>query len=134
MRSVIFALVGIGLLFGVSFADSSLKTTKTYTITNTNAYDNRTFVNTSTIIPGENFIVGVSVMNVQVSASNQNAFATIYDASTAAQYTDANFLNEIEAINNQSTASIFYPYPKSLANGLCVITGPKTRTVVEYSR
>jgi hypothetical protein len=115
----------------VCSADNILNLAKTYTTTNKLDTVSNVFVSTATIIPGVSRIVSLTVMPTDGSALSP--YATIYDGTSTADFSDLKLLAEVEA-PAQTSADKLFVYPKNVSKGLGIVIGPKTIVIIEYTR
>lgn len=103
---------------------------KTYTYANDTAAAVIVNVSVATIIPGVHKILSFTV--IPTPARNSfGAWAALYDATTNS--TRITLLGEAESLAKESKNK-FFPYPKSMAQGLSITVGPYTAIIVEYVR
>ena len=89
-----------------------------------------TYVSTTTVDPSTCKILGFAVYPI---TTNGEFVATLFDATSSAMLTYANFFGELET-SDESFAGMWYPYPKKVTNGLCIVQGGQTRVAVYYTK
>lgn len=86
------------------------------------------YVSTEKINPSTCKILGFEV----IAAGTSGEFvAAIHD--TASSVSDNTLLGEIEAVQ-ENFAGMFFPYPRWIANQLCIRQGGHTRVIIYYTR
>jgi hypothetical protein len=147
MKKILSILLVVGLLFiaADSFAQMNRfnpsQNIRVYTVANTYAaatgpVDASAAVSTDTIKPGYNRIIGYSVQILNTSIGAQ-CYVGLYDTTTNGGCTtgaSGTMFGEAEAgvPTMENTKTVWFPYPKALANGLWIRQGINTVVTIYY--
>jgi hypothetical protein len=88
-------------------------------------------VSTATITPGYHRILGFTVAPCALGGETAQTDVALVDDDDDVMATSAAIFAESEASAN-TTETIFFPYPKTLTNGLTIRHGPNSVVIVYY--
>ena len=140
MKSKKFLIVAFLALFliissnayGLGYRFSKDQELETYLVTNSTGLGTSTLIAVTTIIPGQHRILGFRMAPYDTTGAGYELVLGLCDAATIATALDATIFDEAEKSVSTNMSADWYPYPKSLTNGLVVRLGANAVVTIYY--